>query len=333
MPAKRSPSSSSALPTCSALPSKMSAPISAALVIGFPLLCAGGVGCPGQCRADARAVRSWHRTTRSAQWDRSADGAVRTAASRFARVGRSDATNTVAPFSASASATSTSGGFCRVRRGQRDHRKALIDDRDGAVQDLGRRIGFGVQPAGFLALQRGLAGDGDRRAAAKAVQGIAPGQLVAQGRPVRRRRPAPGPSGRRWIAAIRSASRCNSASSHSADDHRADERLGGRDAELRPRMKVQRMRADLRQIAVGVVGQREGQRALASRHLRHAHDVGAFARLRNRQARAAGQLQRPAIDRRDRRPDRGDRHAGQQFAGVLEDTSRRGRTIRAPPSG
>ncbi len=56
----------------------------------------------------------------------------------------------------------------------------------------------------------------------------------------------------------------------------------------------------------------------AARRARHFDDVGALTGLRHRQAGAVGQLQRRLVDRRDRRPDRGDRHAQQQLADIFQ---------------
>ena len=81
----------------------------------------------------------------------------------------------------------------------------------------------------------------------------------------------------------------------------------------------------------GRVGDGDGQRAAVARGLRHRHDVGALARLRNGDAGRLRELQLGAVDRGDRRAERGDRHAGGKLDRIFQEG--RGMVRRAARHG
>ena len=69
----------------------------------------------------------------------------------------------------------------------------------------------------------------------------------------------------------------------------------------------------------GGVGDGDGQRAAVARGLGHGDDVGALARLRDGDAGRLRELQLGAVDRGDRRAERGDRNAGRELDGIFQE--------------
>ena len=100
--------------------------------------------------------------------------------------------------------------------------------------------------------------------------------------------------------------------------HRGHEGLGRRHALLRPGLQRQGVVAGRRHRRRGVVGDRDGQRPARAGAPHHLDDVRALPRLRDADADRAVEPQLPPVDRGDRRPDRGDRHAGDQLGGILQ---------------
>ena len=101
----------------------------------------------------------------------------------------------------------------------------------------------------------------------------------------------------------------HSATSASAASTEATKVLVAATLRSGPGLQRQRVVAGRRHRRVGDVGDRHGQRAAGAGAPHHLDDVRALPRLRDADAGRAVEPQLPAVDRGDRRPDRGHRHA------------------------
>lgn len=218
----------------------------------------------------------------------------------------------------------------RVGRREGKDREATIDDGDRTVQHLGRGVVLGMDPAGFLELQRRLARHGESRAAAEGEERRRLGETLGQPAPV-------GPPG-----AVERIGQCPDGSEkrrvpgpfgdeQQRGDGRGHESLRRRDAELGPCGKADDALHRLRKGRCRVIGQRDRHCTPCPRRPRHLHDVRAPPRLRDDEAEPARKPQRRAVDRGDRRADRGDRQAEHDLADVFQ--VGRGMVRRAPRHG
>ena len=185
------------------------------------------------------------------------------------------------------------------------------------MEHLGRRIGFCVELAGLLELQGRFVGQRERRAATQTEKGLRGLQIPSQRAPVQSRCLFEDT----WKRANRLQKLCVLLPFRKQPDgrhHRCHKGLRCGNALLDARVQSECMLADPREITVGVVRQRKAQRSLSASHFRHAHDVGALARLRDREACRLRQSQLARVNGGDRWADRGHRYAGHQFTGIFE---------------
>src|SRR5262249_27740738 len=96
-----------------------------------------------------------------------------------------------------------------------------------------------------------------------------------------------------------------------------DEALGGGDGLFFAGGEIDRDGGGGGERGAGRVGQRNHNGAAVPRRLRHGDDVGALAGLRDGDGGTALEGDAAAIDRGDRRADRGDRDAGGELDRVL----------------
>ena len=176
------------------------------------------------------------------------------------------------------------------------------------MQNLGGRVAFGVQVTGFLELQSHFAGDGKARTAPQNKGAWRAHQPVRQRCPVQRQRLRELVGQRRHRlgqVVIGGPARQQRQPRHD----RRDEGLGCSHAAFGTSAKRQAVFGGLGDGRSGGVRHGDGQRAAGAGGMHHLDDVRALAGLRHAQARCPPQPQRAAIDRRDRRPDRGHGHA------------------------
>ena len=207
--------------------------------------------------------------------------------------------------------------FGGVARGERQHGKTAADDGNGTVHDFGGTVGLGVDRGRLLEFQRRLAGDGERGAAAEDEERFMPVRRFAKRAPVAiaRRLELTGEGGQRAAQAIVLDAL---GKQREAGNDGIHEGLGGGDAAFGSRKDVDDLVAGCRQRRVGGIGQGNGKCTAFPCRLRHLHDVGALARLRNGDAGGAIELQPRAEDRGDGRAERSDGNAGGKFGRVFQ---------------
>ena len=223
-------------------------------------------------------------------------------------------------------------GFGGVARGQHQQREAAFDDAGRAMHDFGGAIGFGVDAAGFLEFQRRLGGNRQRRAAAQHVERLVAIERLEQRRPVavRRRPAAPPASVASAASSFSSAVQCASTPSPATTE--LTKLLVAATLRFDPGPQVDGEIGGGSQRRLRGVGERDAERAAALRaDSAIATMSGALAGLRHGDRRGAVELQLAAVDRDDRRADRGDGNASRQLDRIFE--KRRGVIGRAAGDG
>ena len=172
-------------------------------------------------------------------------------------------------------------------------------------------------PQVSLNLSAASAAIGQRRSAAEHVERVPALERAEQ------RRPVDGDGLRKHIRQSRQRGQQRviahpMAEDAEARDDGADKALGRGNGLLDACTKIDRDIRRSRKRRVRRVGERQRDRTIAPRRLRHGDDVRALAGLRNRNRGATFELQFAAVDRHDRWTDRGDRHAGHQLDGIFE---------------
>ncbi|MCY1294359.1 hypothetical protein D9M70_436510 [compost metagenome] len=201
---------------------------------------------------------------------------------------------------------------------KRQHRELGADERHRPVQNFGRGIGFRMHAGGFLELQRRLAGDRKRRATAEHIERFRLAEIVGKGLPVEL------DGLRKLVRQIGDCplKRCVTgpfAEHGKAGDDRIDVGLGGRNGDFRTGENVERVGAGFGDRRGQRVRQRDRDGAGIGRGLRHGDDIRALARLRNRDRRSTAELQFGAVDRGERRAERGDRSTGLQLDRIFQE--------------
>ena len=177
-----------------------------------------------------------------------------------------------------------------------------------------------MHAAGLLEFERRLVGDRRRGAAAEDEQRIVRGK--------RRRDLHPVAADRLGEMHGQFAKRCKKrpvagpfAEDRKPGDGRRHEGLGGGDALFQAGADIDgMMRGDGKRRAGGV-GQRDRQRAAVAHHPCHRDDIGALAGLRDGDAGRLRELQPGAIDRGDRRAERGHGKPGAELDRIFQEGS------------
>ena len=241
---------------------------------------------------------------------------------------------TDAPLPASRSAASATEGSAASRAASASDREARLDERQRPVHHLGRAVGLGMHGAGFLELQRRLVGDGratGRDRGRRANLARPSSARIGERRSSRSRSPSARCSGRSCSAASSAVSSVQCASSARPATAELTKLFVAATLFSSPASMSMAWSEASASGEPGVLVSAMVSAPPARAGSRHGDDVGALAGLRDRRGRRRRRASVRAVDRGDRRPERGDRHAGGQFDRIFEEG--RGMVGRAARDG